>query len=297
MNLTRRVLNKINTIIHGPPVRDRIVVKMVDASKRKSLKPGFLIGVYRSGTTLLRFILDSHSKIAVPPETNFLYPLADMWRSEWVKNGLQGAGLDDNALLERLREFAAGVLDNYATAKAKSRWIDKTPAYTDILDFLDAMFRKPCRYIMLYRHGLDVANSLAIMYEKRVLGGPAKEYADAHSDPPRLTFARYWAEQCKKMLAFEAAHPEQCFRIYYEQYATDPKRYLPPLFEFLGEEWEPEVLNFNKKRHDFGLQDSRILETRGFKPSTGNYRKWDANEIAAAKEVTADTMIKLGYEI
>ena len=297
MNLTRRILNKISTIIHGPPVRDRIVVKVVDGSSRKSLKPGFLIGVYRSGTTLLRYILDSHSNIAVPPETNFLYPLADMWRSEWVKNGLQGAGLDDNALLERLREFVAGIFGNYTSAKGKSRWFDKTPAYVDILDFLYALFGDRCRYIMLYRHGLDVANSLAIMYEKQVLGGPAKQYADAHSDPPRLTFARYWAEQCKKMLAFEAAHPEQCFRIYYEQYATDPERYLPHLFEFLGEEWEPEVLNFNKKQHDFGLQDSKILETRGFKPNIGTYDCWSADEIAAAKEVTADTMMKLGYEI
>ena len=297
MNLTRRVLNKINTIIHGPPVRDRIVVKMVDASKRKSLKPGFLIGVYRSGTTLLRYVLDSHSNIAVPPETNFLYPLAGLWCSDWVKNGLQGAGLDENALLDRLRVFAAGVFDDYTTAKGKPRWFDKTPAYVDILDFLDALFGERCRYIMLYRHGLDVANSLAIMYEKQVLGGPAKQYADAHSDPPRLTFARYWAEECEKMMAFEAAHQGQCFRIHYEQFAQDPEAKIPPLFEFLGEEWEPEVLNFNKKQHDFGLQDDKILESGGFKPSTGNYRKWDADEIAAAKEVTADIMMKLGYEI
>ena len=297
MNLARRVLNKINTIIHGPAVRDRIVVKVVDGSKRKSLKPGFLIGTYRSGSTLLRYILDSHSNIAVPPETNFLYPLADLWRSEWVKTGVQGAGLNENGLLNRLREFAAGVFDNYTTAKGKSRWFDKTPAYVDILDFLDALFGERCRYIMLYRHGLDVANSLAIMYEKQVLGGPAKQYADASDQPPRLAFARYWAEQCKKMLAFEDAHPSQCFRIYYEQYATEPEKYLPPLFEFLDEPWEPEVLNFDEKQHDFGLQDSKILETSGFKPSTGNYRKWDANEIAAAKEITADTMMKLGYEI
>lgn len=104
MNLTLRVLNKISTIIHGPPVRDRIVVKVVDGSSRKSLKPGFLIGVYRSGTALLCYILDSHSNIAVPPETNFLYPLADMWRSEWVKTGVRGTGFDENALLDRLRE-------------------------------------------------------------------------------------------------------------------------------------------------------------------------------------------------
>ena len=297
MILARRVINKISRIVQGPPVRDRIVVKVVDGSRRKSLKPGFLIGTYRSGTTLLRYVLDSHSNIAVPPETNFLYPLADLWRSEWVKNGVQGAGIDENALLDRLRGLAAGILDDYATAKGKSRWFDKTPAYVDILDFLDALFGERCRYIMLYRHGLDVANSLAIMYEKQVLGGPAKQYADACDQSPRLTFARYWAEQCEKMLAFEEARRDQCFRIYYEQYAKEPEKYLSPLFEFLDEPWEPEVLNFNKKQHDFGLQDDKILETRGFKPSIGKYREWDEEEIAAAKEVTADTMMKLGYEI
>lgn len=130
-----------------------------------------------------------------------------------------------------------------------------------------------------------------------MLGGSAKQYADTYNQPLCLTFARYWAEQCEKMMAFEAAHQGQCFRIYYEQYAKEPERYLPPLFEFLCEEWEPEVLNFNKKQHDFGLQDDNILQDRGFKPSTGNYRKWDADEISAAKEVIGKTMMKLGYEI
>ena len=99
------------------------------------------------------------------------------------------------------------------------------------------------------------------------------------------------------MLSFEDVRQDQCFRIHYEQFARNPEDYIPPLFEFLGEKWEPEVLNFDEKRDDFGLQDDKILETGGFKPSTDNYRKWDVNEIAAAKELTVDTMIKLGYEI
>ena len=206
---------------------------------------------------LARRVINKISNIAVPPETNFLYSLAGLWRSEWVKTGVRGAGLNEKGLLDRLREFAAGVFDDYATAKGKIRWIDKTPAYTDILDFLDAMFGERCRYIMLYRHGLDVANSLAIMYEKQVLGGPAKQYADASDQSPRLTFARYWAEQCEKMMAFEEAHSSQCYRIYYERYATEPEKYLPPLFDFLGEPWEPEVLNFDEKQQDFDLQDDK----------------------------------------
>jgi hypothetical protein len=256
-----------------------------------------MIGVYRSGTTLLRYILDSHSKFAVPPETNFLHSIADIWGSDWMKKGFQGVGVDEAGLAERLRDFAWNILDDYAAAKGKTRWIDKTPSYIDILDFIDLLFGKECRYIMLYRHGLDVANSIATMHERDVLAGPAKRYADEYKQSPRLAFAHYWVDQCKKMLSFEDARQDQCFRIHYEQFARNPQAHVPPLFEFLGEEWEPEVLNFNKKRHDFGLQDSKILETRGFKPSTGNYRKWDADEIAAAKEITADTMMKLGYEI
>jgi hypothetical protein len=269
---------------------------MVDPSNRQTSVPCFLIGVYRSGTTLLRYILDSHSNIAVPPETNFLYQLADFWRSEWVKKGIRGVGIDEEGLSMRLREFVAGIFDDYAAAKGKTRWVDKTPAYTGILDFLDFLFGERCCYIMLYRHGLDVANSLAIMYESGCMAGPAKEYGDASIQPSRLTFARYWAEQCEKILAFEERHPAQCHRIYYEQYANEPEKYLPPLFEFLGEPWETEVLNFSKKQHDFGLQDSVILENKSFSPKIGTYHSWTESEITAAKGLISNTMVKLGYK-
>ena len=128
---------------------------------------------------------------------------------------------------------------------------------------------------MLYRHGLDVANSLAGMYEKNVLGGPAKIYADNMTGSTRVIFAKYWAEQCEKMLRFEEAHSRQCHRIHYEEYASDPEKYLPPLFDFLEEPWEPDVLDFSKKQHDFGLQDSHIDATSTFSPKTGAYKSWN----------------------
>lgn len=61
--------------LRGPP-RERVVVREINAAERRRLAPGFIIGVYRSGTTLLRFVLDSHPNIAVPPESNFLNGLA-----------------------------------------------------------------------------------------------------------------------------------------------------------------------------------------------------------------------------
>ena len=297
MNIGKRIINRIKRIINPPPYREKIIVKTINKEDSALSSPCFLIGVYRSGTTLLRFVLDSHSNIAVPPETNFLYELAQMWRSEWVKKGLAGAGVDKEGLKGLLKTFAGGVLDNYAIAKGKGRWIDKTPAYTEILDFIDDLFGKECKYIMLYRHGLDVANSLAAMYERNDLGGPAKIYADKMSGFPKVIFAQYWAEECEKMLSFAETHSRQCHRIHYEQYASDPEKYLPPLFDFLGEPWEPDVLNFNKKQHDFGLQDSNIDATSTFSPKTGTYKSWNKKEQSNARYIAASTIEKLGYEI
>lgn len=297
MNLTQRIFNRIRGLFASPAVRERVVVRTVDRSARTPLKPGFIIGVYRSGTTLLRYVLDSHGNIAVPPETNFLLGAAELWRNDWYKKGLQGAGVDESGLIGHLRDFTGGVFDDYAAAKGKGRWLDKTPAYVDALDFIDAVFGEECRYVMLYRHGLDVANSMSQMHGNDVNRGPGRKFAEQYPGSPHLTNARYWAEQCEKMLAFEAAHPRQCFRIHYEQYSSEPARYLPPLFEFLGEPWDPQVLEFSGKQHDFGLQDSKVLESTGFTPNTQVYKSWPQDEIARAREIVGPTMKKLGYEI
>lgn len=278
----------------GGAPRERLVVREIDASGRRRLPPGFIIGVYRSGTTLLRFILDSHPNIVVPPESNFLNGLAELWRNEWYRKGFQGVGVDETGLDERLREFASAIFDAYAHAKGKSRWFDKTPSYTDHLDFLDALFGPQCRYIMLYRHGLDVATSMTRMQEGNVENGPGKRYKHLH-DSVRVCNAAYWMEQCERMLAFEAAHPEQCFRLRYEDYAAEPERFLLPLFAFLGEPWDPAVMRFAEHPHDHGLQDSKILQTRGFQPNIGTWRDWPATDLARARELIGPTLAKLGY--
>ena len=191
--------------------------------------------------------------------------------------------------------FAGDLFDDYAVAKGKRRWFDKTPSYVDIMDFLDAVFGHECRYIMLYRHGLDVANSMSKMYGDDVNRGPGRKFAEQYPNAPHLTNLRYWMEQCEKMLAFEKARPDQCFRIKYEEYAAEPEIYLPPLFQFLNEEWDPQVLEFYKQQHDYGLQDYKAEESKGFVPNTGTYQSWPDEEISQAMEMAGPTLKKLGY--
>jgi len=283
--------------IRGAP-RERVVVREINAAERRRLPPGFIVGVYRSGTTLLRFVLDSHPNIVVPPESNFLNGLAELRNNEWYRKGFQGVGVDAAGLTARLRDFAWGVFDDYAQAKGKGkgRWFDKTPSYTEQLDFLDTLFGPECRYLMLYRHGLDVATSMTRMQGGDVNNGPGKRFAHLYASA-RVCNAAYWAEQCERMLAFEAAHPGQCFRLRYEDYSAEPERYLPPLFAFLGEPWEPAVLRFAEQRHDYGLQDSKVLETREFKPNTGTWHDWPAEELEQARTLIAPTLDRLGYPL
>lgn len=293
MNFIKKITDRLAG--QSSQVRERTVVRVVERTDRQPLTPGFVIGVYRSGTTLLRYVLDSHKNIAVPPESNFLLGTAELWRNEWYRKGLQGVGVDEAGLVARLRTFAGTVFDDYALARGKSRWFDKTPSYIDALDFIDVVFGVECRYIMLYRHGLDVANSMAIMHGHDVNRGPGRKFAQQYPDSARLTNACYWVEQCEKMLAFQQAHPAQCYVLRYEQFSAQPELFLPSLFEFLGEDWDPDVLDFANKPHDFGLQDTKILKSSGFTPNTGLFLDWPEDEVTRAWEIVRDTMGKLGY--
>ncbi len=56
-----------------------------------------MVGIARSGTTLLRLMLDAHHELTIPPETHFLPRLFTHF-DRWVKEGVQGVELQRRAL-------------------------------------------------------------------------------------------------------------------------------------------------------------------------------------------------------
>jgi hypothetical protein len=273
--------------------RTRRVIVTPD-SRPRGEAPFFLVGVHRSGTTLLRLIVDSHSRIACPPESFFLLPLAHVLEDAKAVEGFKAMGFAEDDVVGRLRDYASYFFEMYAGVHGKQRWADKTPSYIDCLDFIERLYGPECRYVLVFRHGLDAACSIAGVSPRElgphvaVCGGDL--YAGA---------AHYWAAQCAKMLAFQRRHPERCLEVRYEALAQDPEPVLRRLFEFVGEAFEPEVLRFHEKPHDrwIGLEDRKASQSRGFEPNVGRYRKEPAEVIRSMRREAGAMLETLGYEV
>ena len=140
--------------------------------------PVFVLGVRRSGTTLLRVMLDRHSRLAVPDESYFIPQLADRHRGPIEVEAfvddlrrlptLREWEVDIDAVRGRLRpgqppgEAIAAVYETYAAARGKERWGDKTPMYMQRLPMLEGLF-PTALYVHLIRDGRDCALSFAQM--------------------------------------------------------------------------------------------------------------------------------------
>ena len=126
----------------------------------------FIFSLPRSGSTLLSFLLGSHSKILCPPEPWFLLKIADLTRRCYIDSPfddeLATIGskefLDGNVFVEAARAYATTAYNHYLEESGKTIFVDKTPRYYHIIQKIDEMFPK-AKKIWLKRNPLDIAVS------------------------------------------------------------------------------------------------------------------------------------------
>jgi hypothetical protein len=213
--------------------------------------PIFVIGSPRSGTTLLRLILDSHPRISCGEETHFLRELEAIVGRHW--HLLESYGLERTWWLAHLRAFYVGFQDEVLARRSKVRWAEKDPTYTLRLEFIEELFPEAV-YVHLLRDGHDVVASFRDRWGYRSAARAA-----------RTEWARYVT--AARALA-ERVGPERYLELRYERLVADPEVEARRLFAFLDESFVPEVLDFDPAEH----------------AATERYRWFTAQRRAAAGE-------------
>jgi len=267
--------------------------------------PVFIIGHWRSGTTLLSWLLDSHPNFAAVPENQLLMSLCgaaainrEPYRAQllplvWAYQSVQFLAEERSRYFHRYGDLVDGVFGDFARRQGKPRWVAKELLLHGSLDLLDLMFGYRCRFVFIHRHALDVALS-------------ASERFGARDGAPQLgsstfdleNYVSYWVAQNARYMDFCERNPERCHRVRYEDLVLAPEVEGKKLFAFLGESWPETILaDMQRQDHHEGLGDNKIFETGG-KVDPSRRDKWKSLPPAIVQQMgrLADpTLVRLGY--
>lgn len=139
--------------------------------------PFFIVGSARSGTTMLRMMMNAHPLVAVPPESRFVVELwpgrdaidSDAWLEQLAAHERFVAwDLPVDAVRAEMgerttvayHEAVDAAFTAYARARGKIRWGDKTPRYIEHIELLASLF-PDARFVHVVRDGRNVALSYA----------------------------------------------------------------------------------------------------------------------------------------
>jgi hypothetical protein len=269
-------------------------------------RPLVVLGVSRSGTTLLRVILDRSRGIAIPDES-FFVPLLARRHGRTV---VAEAFLDDVARIPTIRAWGlrpgdvaprvvdgmptgdaiAAVFEAYASLVGKPRWGDKTPMYMRHLGLLERLF-PDAQYVHLVRDGRDAALSFLEMPE----GTFTRTWA--HPTTPGR-FACLWAKEVADARELgRRAGPGRYHEVRYEQLVRAPEETVEAICAFAELPFDPEMLAYaatvdvSDKPHQQRLR----------RPPTAGVRSWREDmapeDVAAFEAVAGDVLRACGYDV
>lgn len=281
--------------------------------------PIFIVGCDRSGTTLLRLMLNKSPVLFIAPETKFLQPLqqnkavyGDFTQPEqryfFIRDlqtnratsktftfpifGLT-VGEAESALAQVApTDFPGAAQAIYAAAAAKKnkqRWGDKTPHQVQDISFLAEAF-PDAQFIHMIRDGRDAGMSI------RKAG-----WLDGNF----LKIAQYWQKQVEAGItagrSLENSN-SRYYEVYYEQLLQQPEATLRDLCTWLNLEYTPQMLEYYRDADShiqpehsnlFKLNQKPIDSSRAYAWKS----KLSQQDIADFESVAANLLQSLGYEL
>ena len=273
--------------------------------ENKIPSPIFILGAQRSGTTLLRLMLNAHSKIAIPEEARFLTPLLKKKYLntvikkhkfeklvQYLKNSEQFKlwNYDSSAFYSNLTEINEITVTNllnllytsYCVFEGKQIWGDKS-LFFSYITILNKMF-PIARFINIVRDGRDVFDSWRKMDKKK--NNAAMIAVD-------WSFKLFLIERSLKRIP-----KEYQLTIRYEDILSNPTEMAKKVCRFVKVDFEAEMLEFYKtSRRYIGRHHSKLIYK---KIEKSNASKWRRNlspqEINIFEVLSGRFLKKYGYE-
>lgn len=283
---------------------------MTGAAERHPERPIFILGCPRSGTTLLRVMLNAHPRIAIPPETRFLIPaylrrrrfgtlcdaanrrrLADFVvtrpdsRFRRLRVPAEEAKAEITAAPPTLGSCLAAPFDAYARSRGKQRWGDKRPFYYSFVDELDRLFPE-AQFVHVVRDGRACTASL-----KR----PPFGY-DSHR--AMVTWLNA-VHSCRK--SGDRLGPERYHEVRYEDLVAEPESQLRDLCTFLGEVFDRSMLAPEEVVDQVvpsGFEQHGQIKAGVNQASVAKWRQeLTSREVATLEAAGGDWLRALGYAL
>jgi hypothetical protein len=291
--------------------------------RRREARPPapFVVGVARSGTTLLRMMLDAHPQLTIPPETHFIPKLIKVCEEagedarersfelltthrRWPDFGLDPDEL--RAAFDELDPFTAGdalraFYAAYAARQGKPRWGDKSPGYVRRMPRIQSALPE-ARFVHLIRDGRDVALSQLDVHHG------ADSVREAAED---------WSEGIGKARR-SARRVEHYMEAAYEDLVADPEPVLRRVCEFVELPYDEAMLSYHEHAEERMAETVRDLDRRGdtaipaelrarqhsrvsSPPQTQRAGRWrtdmSAEDRREFEAVAGELLAELGYEV
>jgi hypothetical protein len=230
---------------------------------------------------MLARMIGAHSLVYSRPEPHMLTPLAHLGYYEKVDQAPYDAVLAAESIRQFVEDLPGGEQDYIDACRAytdtlygrmlsarsdKQVFLDKTPAYALVLDFMARIYPEAC-YVVLTRHPLAVFSSYAESFFD-------SDYQAAHDYNP---ITERYVPAIAKFLR-QANVP--LHQVVYERLVADPEPVLRGIFEFASLVHEPGAVNYGEHaQSEKGLGDP-IGVAQHNRPSTSSLEKW-AVEVAS----------------
>jgi len=284
-------------------------VARTESSRRESIEAPirefFIVGCPRSGTTLLRWMLDSHPVISVTPETHFGVDYVSN-RGRFGPDGepsSRRALLDDFCRSDGFKELAIDEREFriHAQADPKDPWLplraamgdfgrlrkaklvgEKTPSHALHVEALSQAFPES-RFLLLRRDPRAVV---------------ASWHRTAWSKRTSTEVSELWRRSSRSMSRAYRALPGRCLEIRYEELVSNPTPVLKSVCALLDTNFDRRMLSYHER--DASVCDRAVDDALTFEPPTpSRIDAWrmqmSARELRRIEMICGREMVEFGY--